>query len=120
MRRDAGGRRPLDLALELLRQDQSPASIRARRATTAIDIGGEPWSIALGAGAAWVSSGVGLKRIAADGAEATLVSPQPNTLAAFSDGIVWFLDCWGCARASLRTIDASDEREIGSPIRLPR
>jgi streptogramin lyase len=88
-------------------------------AATTIDVGGEPWSIALGAGAAWVSSGVGLKRIAADGAEATLVSPQPNTLAAFSDGVVWFLDCWGCTRASLRTIDASSRSEISTPIRLP-
>jgi streptogramin lyase len=89
-------------------------------AATTIDVGGEPWSIALGAGAAWVSSGVGLTRIAADGAEATLVSPHPNTFAAFGDGVVWFLDCWGCTRASLRTIDASDRSETGTPIRLPR
>lgn len=87
---------------------------------TTIDLGGEPWSIALGAGAAWVSTGLGLKRIAADSAEATLASSQPNTLAAYGDGVVWFLDCWGCQRASLRTIDAYDRREIRTPIQLPR
>jgi streptogramin lyase len=86
--------------------------------TTAIDVGGEPWTIALVAGAAWVSTGLGLQRIAVDSAEATLVSPQNNSLATYSDGRVWFLDCWGCERASLRTIDASDGSEIKPRIRV--
>lgn len=81
-------------------------------AITTLDVGGEPWSIALGAGAAWVSTGLGLKRIAVDSADVTLVSPRNNSLAVYSGGHVWFLDCWGCQRASLRTIDTSDGREI--------
>jgi streptogramin lyase len=87
-------------------------------AITSIDVGGEPWSIALGAGAAWVSTGVGLQRIAVDSAEAALVSPQNNSLATYSDGRVWFLDCWGCQRASLRTIDTSDGTEIEPKVRI--
>lgn len=87
-------------------------------ATVRIDVGGEPWSIALGAGAAWISTGVGLQRIAVDSAEATLVSPRNNSVATYSDGRVWFLDCWGCERASLRTIDISDGSEIMPRIRV--
>lgn len=87
---------------------------------TTIEIGAEPWSIALGGGAAWISSGIGLNRVLVDSPEATLVSPQPNTLATYNGGLVWLLDCWGCERASLRTIDASHGREIDTPIRLPR
>jgi streptogramin lyase len=87
-------------------------------ATTAIDVGGEPWSIALGAGAAWVSTGVGLQRIAVDSAELTLVTPRNNALAACSDGRIWFLDCPRCQRATLRTIDTSDGSEIGPSIRV--
>lgn len=85
---------------------------------TTLDVGGEPWSIALGAGAAWVSTGLGLKRIASGGAEVTFVSPRNNSLAVYSDGHVWFLDCWGCRRASLRTIDTFDGREIEPQIRV--
>ena len=70
------------------------------------------WSIALGAGAAWVSTGLGLQRIAVGSAGAMLVSPRNNSLAVYSGGHVWFLGCWGCRRASLRTIDTSDGREI--------
>ena len=81
-------------------------------AMTTLDVGGEPWSIALGAGAAWVSTGQGLQRIATGSAEVTLVSPRNNSLAVYSGGHVWFLGCWGCRRASLRTIDTSDGREI--------
>jgi len=81
-------------------------------AMTTLDVGGEPWSIALGAGAAWVSTGQGLQRIASGSAEVTLVSPRNNSLAVYSGGHVWFLGCWGCRRASLRTIDTSDGREI--------
>jgi streptogramin lyase len=89
-------------------------------ALTRIGVAGEPWSISLGAGAAWVSTGLGLQRIVGESAEATTVSPQSNTLSAYGHGVVWFLDCWGCERASLRAIAASDLREIGAPIRLPR
>jgi len=55
-------------------------------AITTLDVGGEPWSIALGAGAAWVSTGLGLKRIAVGSADVTLVSPRNNSLAVYSDG----------------------------------
>ena len=44
------------------------------------------WSIALGAGAAWVSTGLGLQRIAVGSAGAMLVSPRNNSLAVYSDG----------------------------------
>lgn len=87
-------------------------------ATTTIDVGGEPWSIALGAGTAWVSTGVGLQSIAVDSAEAALVSSQNNSLATYSDGRIWFLDCWGCVRAALRTIDTANRSEIEPPIRV--
>jgi streptogramin lyase len=86
------------------------------RAVTTIDLGGEPWSIALGAGAAWVSSGRGLYRIAAERAHVTLASSHNNSLAAYDQRRVWYLDCWGCSRAHLRTIDTSDGTEIKPPI----